>query len=64
MMITFPDGSQVDSSKLEIWSCNPADIPPWTPEDKARLVKALGEIFNWEDTKNNQTDEAANDESF
>lgn len=32
---------------IEIWSCNPKDIPPWTPEAKQRLVTALGEIFGW-----------------
>lgn len=36
-----------DTTGLEIWSCNPADIPEWTPEEKAKLKKALGEIFGW-----------------
>lgn len=36
---------------LEIWSCNPADIPVWTEYEKARLVAALGQIFEWKNNK-------------
>lgn len=42
---------------FEIWSCNPADIPEWTEEDKARLHVALSGIFGWKKTKMNSKPE-------
>jgi hypothetical protein len=35
-------------SSLEVWSCDPKDIPPWTEEGKARLHAFLAEVFGWE----------------
>lgn len=54
-LVEFTTGEEVkehiiklhQDGKLDVWSCNPADIPKWTPEAEARLKAALGEIFNW-----------------
>lgn len=32
---------------VEVWSCNPADIKPWTTADKARFGAVLSELFGW-----------------
>jgi hypothetical protein len=32
-----------------IWSCNPADIPPWTHDDITRLHVFLKGVFGWPD---------------
>jgi hypothetical protein len=31
---------------IEIWSCNPKDIPEWTYEKELELQTALVNIFN------------------
>jgi len=39
-----------ERGEISVWSCDPADIPPWTEESKARLHKCLAEVFGWEKT--------------
>lgn len=52
---------QFDTSKVELWSCNPSDIKPWTPEDVERLGVFLADVFSWKknDEDNRQDDSKA-----
>lgn len=34
----------------DIWSCNPADIPPWTEDQEMKLNAALAKVFGWADS--------------
>lgn len=43
-MSNAPDSA---ACPVEIWSCNPADIKPWSVEDKARLHTLLAQTFGW-----------------
>lgn len=33
---------------MEVWSCNPNDIPKWTEEDKLELHLMLAALFKWD----------------
>ncbi len=46
-------------TELDVWSCNPADIPPWTEEGKQRLTEALAQIFGWNEPENKVPEQAA-----
>lgn len=35
---------------IEVWSCNPADIPVWTLKEKLRLNIFLATVFSWKNT--------------
>lgn len=37
----------VQASELNLWSCDPNEIKPWSPEDIEKLDAALGEVFGW-----------------
>lgn len=37
--------SEEKKEPLEIWSCDPKSIKPWTKEAEERLHKALDKIF-------------------
>lgn len=46
-MPCLPENETAPPTTLDVWSCNPADIPAWTEEDKVRLSQALAQIFGW-----------------
>lgn len=37
--------SDLEAGKLEIWSCDPSEILPWTPEELKALEVALSNVF-------------------
>lgn len=46
---------KLETGDLEVWSCDPSAIKPWSEEAKARLNVALADIFGWE--KDDETKE-------
>lgn len=52
----------LEDGTVEVWSCDPQDIPEWTEDDKARMTSALGKMFGWENNDEAKRQNGCSDE--